>query len=211
MSPSAEYWKAIEQLLSEVQSLLRADCVALYPMEYAPEWEDEVTTLIWDRVVRTGLLDRTPARLSQLREIKEQICGLYLVKVIELEPPPCNPFDPEFDHATIARDLQVLECKLREMLECKDAGTSDDTTPRAASPQEVQMTRRSRPRPPYSEHDKHVCECIGRDDVQRLSVAALCKQYRTTWNELRPGASQDAFRASLYRIRNYLKWLSLQR
>jgi hypothetical protein len=108
VSPTEEFRKAIEQLISEVQRLLRADCVALYPMEYHPEWEDEVITLIWDRVVRTGLLERIPTRLSHLRPIKEQICGLYLIRIIQLEPPPCNPFDPEFDHATIARDLKVL-------------------------------------------------------------------------------------------------------
>jgi hypothetical protein len=210
MSPTEEFRNAIQELLSEVQRLLRVKPVP-YPLEYDEDWENEVVTSVWDQVVCTGLFSKTPASPEKVGIIAEHLRQLPLIKNIPLEPPP---YDPEADHAACARDLGILEHKLREMLECMDASTTDATTPRAGSPQEEQATRQSRRHPPYSEHDRQLYEAIEpirRDDVQTLSVAALWKQYRTTWNELRPRASHEAFRASIYRIRNYLKWLSPQR
>lgn len=190
MNPTEEFRAEVQKLLSEVQSLLQADCVRLYPMEYNEQWENEVTVLIWDQVVRTGLLDKTPVRPAKLQDIKKEICGLYLVKVIELEPPPCNPFDPKFDHATIARDLQVLEFRLREILEVLES------TPESTLSREIPAAPHGKrgPQPDMALHRKiaGIVEPYGqgwRQESNLIRIAAELDQasvsVKKSWKEQR--------------------------
>jgi uncharacterized membrane protein len=103
-----------------------------------------------------------------------------------------------------------LEFKLCEMLEVIDADTSDGVQPAGPS-QEEQRRRNTSSSPQYSAEDEKLLEHIASSDVEKLSVAALWKQYRRTWNDFWPKRTQAAFRATIYRIKNHRKWLSRNR
>ena len=154
-----------------------------------------------------GLLARTPVEPPRLREVADDIRRLPLLHAALLTGKGPVEIPDEF---VFRRDVAILKVKLREMLEYPNVPTSVPAVQPAGSHEQGETTRRLR-RSHYSDRDDQLCQRIGLDDVRRLTVAALWKQYHTTWNELRPGAKQSAFRACIYRIRNYHHWLSVQR
>jgi hypothetical protein len=129
MTLTEEFRTLLQALLVEVQALLQQMPEdVLCGQGHDEDWASDVGMAIYNHLVAQALLDRTPVDPPQLRVTAGELRQLRLVSQIA----PSIGRWKEADCSVLNHDLQVLESKLREMLEYLDTPQPSEASARKA-------------------------------------------------------------------------------